>query len=792
MNQSTKVEPLLQIAVATLVVLGTLLLGMGQQSLVFPLLAVAFAITSVVVVDHRRLFRLRQFSSALLGLAACVWLIVQIIRDTQQSQLLNVANALIFLQIILMFQRKHDRIYWQLITLSLLQVIVAAALNLGFAFGLMLCIYIAAAILTLALFSVHRELRGIPVDHSPGGGSTERFTWQAVDNSTTFVLSASFLGRLLWMATFTILGTILIFFAIPRYSSRAWQPQEQQVRTVGYNDEIELDNISKILENPEQVMRVEFTRLDRTPFYFDDEPYFRGSVVDKYRADSGKWKSVLLADGSVPLNRIGSPDLSDVVIQKITLQPGEHAVLFNVSPCYASPDESRELFLKKHSRQLSLGQERQSHKSPLRFQLLTDAFNNGIQSRWTPALTALGSVPQDGEEEADSFDYELETLISPWGRLYNQRVSRLELIKQTTDQLIAEKQLVGGSPYQIALALEKYFLESADFQYSLQMSTSRNHSLDPIVDFITNHRRGHCEYFSSALALMLRSQGIPARLVIGYKGGDFNGMGAYFTVRQLHAHAWVEAYVPEQFIPAGVIPNERRTNGAWFRLDPTPVGGRGTALNSQSPVMVKINEFFDYCQVLWDDYVLGLNSTRQQQSIYKPVIRATKQAAYFAFGRDVWTARWRWIKRRWSDIISGRYFTKQSLVLLCVLTPLLFIMRENIKIWFGPVLARVASRLRRTRRRRRADVAVYDRLEHMLYRYGYRRSKGQTQREFAVTTGDRLTKISTSDVARVPCRIVDAFYRVRFGGESIADQERSSLEESLVRLEKVLIENRVK
>ncbi len=166
MNRSTRVEPLLQVACATLVVLGTLLLGMGQQNLMFPLLAVVLGYSSVVIVDYKRLFRLRHYSSGMLGLAACAWLIIQIIRDTQQSQLLNVANALIFLQIILLFQRKNVRIYWQLITLSLLQVVVAAALNLGFVFGLMLCIYVAAAIVTLALFATHRELRSIPTDHT--------------------------------------------------------------------------------------------------------------------------------------------------------------------------------------------------------------------------------------------------------------------------------------------------------------------------------------------------------------------------------------------------------------------------------------------------------------------------------------------------------------------------------------------------------------------------------------------------------------------------------------------------
>ena len=792
MTHSTRVEPLLQIGCATLVVLGTLLLGMGQQSFLFPMLAVVLGYSSVFIVDHKRLFRLRQFSSGMLGIGACAWLIVQIIRDTQQSQLLNVANALIFLQVILLFQRKNIRIYWQLLTLSLLQVVVAAALNLGFVFGLMLCIYIAAAIVTLAMFATHRELRAIPTDqsHFRDDERSDRFGWQPLEASGDFVLSRSFLGRLSWMATFTILGTILFFFAIPRYSSRVWQPQKEQIRTVGYDDEIELDNISKILENPEQVMRVEFTKLDRTPFYFDDEPYFRGSVVDRYRPDNGRWRADKLAESRVHLNRVGKPaDLSNVVVQRITLQPGEHAVLFSMAPCYSSSDDDQDIFIKRHTRQLSLGKDRDSNGAPLRYELLTDCFQGKIQSRWIGALHPIGS--QDKTNDPEQIDYEFETLIAPWGELYERQAEKLELLKQTTDEILAAAQLTDESAYAKALALEKHFLASGLYNYSLQMSTKRDHELDPIVDFVTNHRTGHCEYFASALALMLRSQGIPARLVIGYKGGDFNGVGSFFTVRQLHAHAWVEAYITEESIPPRVVSEDLRMNGAWFRLDPTPVGGTGY-VDDEHPWIAKSREMIGYCQVLWDDYVLGLNSTRQQESIYKPVSRVFNDVVYFAFGKEPWQARWRWMKRTWWDIIRGRYFTRQAVILLCVLAPLVYIMRTQLRQFLSPLLKSFTARFRGSRRRQ-ADVAIYDRMERVLRRYGFRRSNEQTPREFANATLQSLPQIpADAGIHTTLGRIVDAFYSVRFGGHTLPEDERIRLEESLTRLELVLLESRAK
>ena len=79
----------------------------------------------------------------------------------------------------------------------------------------------------------------------------------------------------------------------------------------------------------------------------------------------------------------------------------------------------------------------------------------------------------------------------------------------------------------------------------------------------------------------------------------------------------------------------------WFRLDPTPVGGTGY-VNEDHPLIMRAKEMIDYCQVLWDDYVLGLNSTRQQESIYRPVARVGYEAIYFAFGKEPWQERWLW------------------------------------------------------------------------------------------------------------------------------------------------------
>src|SRR5207302_1030855 len=121
--------------------------------------------------------------------------------------------------------------------------------------------------------------------------------------------------------------------------------------------------------------------------------------------------------------------------------------------------------------------------------------------------------------------------------------------------------------------------------------------------FASQHRVGHCEYYASALALMLRSKQIPARLVVGFKGGEWNSLGGFYQVRQRHAHAWVEVYLrPEQAPEGEAIDLLSRRHGAWLRLDATPASDEDANLLAGS---FALSQIYDYAQYLWANYVMG-------------------------------------------------------------------------------------------------------------------------------------------------------------------------------------------
>lgn len=105
---------------------------------------------------------------------------------------------------------------------------------------------------------------------------------------------------------------------------------------------------------------------------------------------------------------------------------------------------------------------------------------------------------------------------------------------------------------------------------------------DPLLVFLLERREGHCEYFASAMTLLARAQGIPARLVTGYRVIERNPFGDYAIVRERHAHAWTEAYLDGR---------------GWVTLDPSPLRGTSAAAAARTATLAGL---IDYARVLWE------------------------------------------------------------------------------------------------------------------------------------------------------------------------------------------------
>jgi hypothetical protein len=136
---------------------------------------------------------------------------------------------------------------------------------------------------------------------------------------------------------------------------------------------------------------------------------------------------------------------------------------------------------------------------------------------------------------------------------------------------------------------------------------------DPVDAFLFETRRGFCEHYASAFTVLMRAAGVPARVVTGYQGGEFNTLGGYLTVRQADAHAWSEVWLEGR---------------GWVRVDPTAVvsparveAGIGAALPAGEPLpglvwrgsawLSPLRFGLDWLDGGWNLWVLGYDSERQ-------------------------------------------------------------------------------------------------------------------------------------------------------------------------------------
>jgi hypothetical protein len=130
------------------------------------------------------------------------------------------------------------------------------------------------------------------------------------------------------------------------------------------------------------------------------------------------------------------------------------------------------------------------------------------------------------------------------------------------------------------------------FAYTLDNPSGK--ALNPLEDFLEHSQAGHCEYFASAMAFMLRARGVPARVVNGYRLGPWIPEGGYFRVSQNEAHSWVEYW----------------SEGRWFTSDPTPAGSAVTGAGSTS--LGFLDRWLDTLRFRWDRHVVRFSDQDQQ------------------------------------------------------------------------------------------------------------------------------------------------------------------------------------
>ncbi|GHS90782.1 membrane protein [Synergistales bacterium] len=314
--------------------------------------------------------------------------------------------------------------------------------------------------------------------------------------------------------------SLLLFFVMPRTDRPIFGSYRRQYGTgtgdamgLGFSDQVRLGDATTIQGNDRLAFRAVMKPLPNGFL-----PYWRGLVLDTF--DGRVW----LADrrrenGGETISDPGAP----VIEQEIFLESGNRGVLFTLDqPVSVSGIDAARLGGGVFRSQPRMAGRRMQY---------------GVVSVLSPHT----------RPPSQSFDKSRNLSLPP---LFIPRLAPVvtDMTRGLSDRAKAE-------------AIKAY-LSSPRFTYSLEglPSDPRN----ALEQFIFTTGRGNCEYFASAMGVMLRLAGVPSRLVNGYLGGAYSDVGGYYIVQEDKAHVWVEAWDEDE--------------GAWARYDPTPVGGgAGTA-----------------------------------------------------------------------------------------------------------------------------------------------------------------------------------------------------------------------
>jgi hypothetical protein len=159
-----------------------------------------------------------------------------------------------------------------------------------------------------------------------------------------------------------------------------------------------------------------------------------------------------------------------------------------------------------------------------------------------------------------------------------------------------------------------------EFYYTLEPPKLGADSVD---GFLFETKRGFCEHYASSFTVLMRAAGVPARVVVGYLGGELNEVGGYYVVRQSDAHAWSEVWLPGRgwlrVDPTGAVAPSRVEGGLEAALPAAEVPGflRRRGLSAFDYARLRLDVTWDYVNVAWDRWVLGFSPERQLELLQR-------------------------------------------------------------------------------------------------------------------------------------------------------------------------------
>ncbi len=601
-------------------------------------------------------------------------------------------HLLMLISLVKLFARKRDRDYLLLYFISFAYVLVASTFTMSVVFLISALPYLFFAILALTLFESKRAF-----DENRGAN----------------FLLRGYLSTATLITILVVLVSIPIFVVIPRGTLGVLRaPNQAELQLSGFSKSVSLGDMGEILINTSVVMRI---KVDTAPENLPFDLKWRGVAFDHY--DGKRWSRTRTVR-RIPRNdqyhgflvAHDSRRQEEFLVRQTIYQEPFTNVIFGVPEIILISGTGRSFVLKDGNDTFSTASSR-----PVKYTVFSDLITRKERL----------ARPFQGEYAEDVRQYylQLPDLHPEIARL------ALELTGKETN------------PVNKAFTLERSLKER--YQYSLENRSSL--AQDPLYDFLFVTRTGHCQYFSTAQAVMMRTLGIPARVVNGFQRGNFNRWSEHFIVRQSDAHSWVEGYFP------GL---------GWVEFDSTPVSP------GDEPFFLTwtAGQLLDAIEVFWTDVV---------------TFDHLKQYGFFqALGeefRGTWSRAWEGtlklgqVVRSWrAQLSSGSFLFVLSLLAAALAAT-----------WFARYYRSYLGLIWKQRILHHEDWELaphyYLELLRILGRRGFTKGVSETPGEFA-------KRIRREVESSIPDQLTELYYRNRFGNYPLESNEISKIYSSLRRL----------
>ena len=704
-------------------------------------------------------------------LLAAGFVLVRVLSDGGPPLLL-IGQFLVLMHIIKLFEHRSNRDLAQLLVLSLLLVVAGSINTASLFFAVLMVTYLVLALYTCLIFHLKvdadraKAALAIPEDRiSPTTlKQDQRFLPRSMRRLTALASGVSI----------TMAAGIFLFF--PRGPGQGVLGQ-MHVRppgsTTGFSDRISLSQINNIRQNDELVAHVQVWRNGK-PVAGSESLYLRGLTLDTYGADTGRgfvrpeWtrsyhrgENREYFDGMA--GELNFPAGSDVWRQKIMLRPTGSRPVFALPGLLSEETPAGKLAAFTPSRQVTV-----RHYIDDNSLQAIDPINAPLEYE---VLSTNAARTQDG----------LGQHLRQVSRYYTE--SNAQVLRQVRqyveEQALADDLLrdrtaarpVDSANELIARRFEQY-LRGPGFAYTLDLMPLRSafQGRDPVVAFLTDVRRGHCELFASAMVLMCQSVGVPARMAVGFRCDEYNVVGQYYMLRQAHAHSWVEVMTPE----------------GWMLFDPT--SGRNAGTTARASLWQSLKHFADFLEYKWGEKVVAFDRTEQS----KLMVRLDKFMTDLAteLSRILSDFAPRRLLAVLDDVAGQATFWQVFFDVLLAVIALMAAAIVVAVIWFLVQQRRLKRRAARIgfdalpigeQLRLARQLRFYDRLTRALQRHRIVRPRHLTPMEFA-----RSLSFLPAEVYDGVLRMTTLLYRVRFGRKDLPPARQRRLEIIVERMEGTL------